>query len=73
MRGFAGLTHLRRRGALFMLSTGWAWRHGRRLCGPRWWARRVFGVALDTVVQEFEPGERLAWLAAAPGIWAYRA
>ena len=36
----------------------------------RW---RTFGFALDTVVEEFEPPERLAWLATAPGIRAYHA
>ena len=34
---------------------------------------RTFGVALDTVVQEFEPMKRIAWLATAPGIRAYHA
>lgn len=34
---------------------------------------RTFGFALDTVVQEFEPTQRIAWLATAPGIRAYHA
>lgn len=34
---------------------------------------RTFGVDLKTQVQEFEPGERIAWLALAPGIEAYHA
>lgn len=33
----------------------------------------TFGFNLNTVVQEFEPGERLAWLASGPGIRAYHA
>ena len=36
----------------------------------RW---RTFGFSLDTVVQEFEPPQRIAWLATAPGIRAYHA
>ena len=34
---------------------------------------RSFGFTLKTVVQEYEPCERLAWLATAPGIRAYHA
>ncbi len=34
---------------------------------------RTFGVDLKTQVQEFVPGERIAWLALAPGIEAYHA
>lgn len=34
---------------------------------------RTFGVALETQVQEFEPFERIAWLARAPMIEAYHA
>ena len=34
---------------------------------------RTFGVDLKTQVQEFEPGQRIAWLALAPGIEAYHA
>ena len=36
----------------------------------RW---RTFGFTLNTVVQEYEPCERLAWLATGPGIRAYHA
>jgi uncharacterized protein YndB with AHSA1/START domain len=34
---------------------------------------RTFGVDLKTEVLEFVPGERIAWLAAAPGVEAYHA
>lgn len=34
---------------------------------------RTFGVDLKTEVQEFVPGERIAWLALAPGLEAYHA
>src|SRR5450432_102972 len=34
---------------------------------------RTFGVDLETQVQEFEPFERIAWLATAPMIEAYHA
>ncbi|WP_372786242.1 SRPBCC domain-containing protein [Phenylobacterium sp.] len=34
---------------------------------------RTFGVGLKTEVKEFEPFERIAWLAVAPGIEAYHA
>ncbi|HKM91091.1 MAG TPA: SRPBCC domain-containing protein [Candidatus Acidoferrales bacterium] len=36
----------------------------------RWW---TFGVRIESVVREFEPCERLAWHARAPGIRAYHA
>ncbi|HKO04862.1 MAG TPA: SRPBCC domain-containing protein [Candidatus Acidoferrales bacterium] len=36
----------------------------------RWW---TFGVRIESVVREFEPCERLAWDAHAPGIRAYHA
>jgi uncharacterized protein YndB with AHSA1/START domain len=36
----------------------------------RWW---TFGVRIESVVREFEPCERLAWDARAPGIRAYHA
>jgi len=36
----------------------------------RWW---TFGVRIESVVREFEPCERLAWVARAPGIRAYHA
>ena len=36
----------------------------------RW---RTFGVELDTVVQEFEPTERIGWLATGLGLRAYHA
>ena len=41
--------------------------HGTRF---RWW---TFGVRIESVVREFEPYERLAWDARAPGIRAYHA
>ncbi len=34
---------------------------------------RTFGVDLRTEVKEFEPFERIAWLAVAPGVEAYHA
>jgi hypothetical protein len=34
---------------------------------------RTFGVDLKTEVREFEPFERIAWLAVAPGVEAYHA
>src|SRR5450432_404831 len=34
---------------------------------------RTFGVALSAVVEEFEPPERIAWLATAAGVRAYHA
>jgi uncharacterized protein YndB with AHSA1/START domain len=36
----------------------------------RWW---TFGVTITSRVEEFEPCERLAWSATAPGISAYHA
>lgn len=36
----------------------------------RWW---TFGVTIESAVEEFEPYERLAWSARAPGIRAYHA
>jgi hypothetical protein len=34
---------------------------------------RTFGIRLDSVVLEFIPQERIAWLATAPGVRAYHA
>lgn len=36
----------------------------------RWW---TFGVPVRTVVEEFEPGARLAWSGTATGSWGYHA